>query len=402
MSAIAERDLIAEAPAPAGEASLNWRTELVALDEVRDDWLALEAHGLATPYQRYDWVKAYAQHVLGKDGAALRIVRVRSAGGRTLAMLPFASRRRKGLTTASFVGGKHANFHMGLYDPVFAARLDEPAARQMLRNGALAMGGVDAFILHCQPVSWNGVANPLARIDAQASPSQGYRLPLLPDCDATLANSMSSHARKKHKNKRARFAELGPSRLLAAGTEAERARILDAFFRQKALRFAQMNIADPFSEPSVRRFLTQAAADGAVELAALELNDTLVATYIGAVHHGRFSGMATSFEPDPAIMKVSPGEILLVELIRTQCRKGLSLFDLGVGEARYKATICNETEELVDSFVAITPKGHLAASASRQLQRIKRAIKASPLAFGLMARLRKLGPVRPRPSGEAE
>lgn len=402
MSAIVERNQIAEVPALAGEASLNWRAELVTLDEVRDAWLALEANGLSTPYQRFDWVKAYAQHALAADGVALKIVRVRSTGGRALAMLPLAIRRRNGLTTASFVGGKHANFHMGVYDPVFAARLDEPAARQMLRDAAMAMGGVDAFILHCQPVGWNGITNPLARINAQASPSQAYRLPLLSDCEATLANSMSSHARKKHRNKRARFAELGRSRLVVAGTAAEQAQILDAFFRQKAVRLAQMNIADPFSDPSIRRFLTQAAANGAVELAALELNDRLVATYIGAVHQGRFSGMATSFEPDPAIMKLSPGEILLIELIRVQCRKGLKLLDLGVGEARYKATICNQTEELVDSFVAITPKGHLAASASRQLQSIKRAIKASPLASGLVARLRKLGPVRPRPSGEAD
>lgn len=400
MSAIAERDQLTDAPVDSGESARLWHLDIVSLDTVREQWLALEAYGLASPYQRYDWVRAYARHALASDGAELQIVRVASPGGRALAILPLAVRRKTGMTTASFVGGKHANFHMGVFDPGFAARLDDSGALQLLNDAAAAMGGVDAFILHYQPITWNGIANPLARIDAQPSPSQAYKLPLLADCDATLANSMSSHARKKHKNKRARFSELGPSQMLIASTKAEQARILEVFFRQKALRFAQMSVPDPFSDVGVRQFLTQAAADGAIELAALELNGALVATYVGAVHQGRFTGMATSFEPDPAVMKVSPGEILLIELIRHQCRKGLSVFDLGVGEARYKATICNQTEDLVDSFIAITPKGRLVAWMSRELQRIKRAIKASPLAFAVLARLRKLRPVRPQPSGD--
>jgi hypothetical protein len=34
-----------------------------------------------------------------------------------------------------------------------------------------------------------------------------------------------------------------------------------------------------------------------------------------------------------------------------------------VGEARYKTTICSETEELVDGFIAVSPQGEALAAA---------------------------------------
>ena len=406
MSALAERNQAA-GPCSAGTgASAAWSIDTVAIDQIEADWRALEAGGVATPYQRHDWVRAYVAHAVGAGDTDTRILKVRARDGQTVAILPFALRRAGGLKTVSFIGGKHANFHMGVFAPDFAALLDSEGARQLLNDASAAMGGIDAFILHNQPQAWEGHANALALLDPQPSPSQAYKLALQADCEATLQNSMSSHARKKHKNKRARFAELGPSRLIIAETADERARILDAFCRQKAARFTQMGVPDPFADTGVRAFLAQASTPSgsaaALRLGALELNGELVATYVGAVHQTRFSGMATSFEPDPAIMKVSPGEILLIEMIKSECKRGMTVFDLGVGEARYKTTICNQTEELVDSFVAISAKGRLAASVLRLTQKAKGAIKQSPLVFSLVKRVRAMGNVKPRQAAAAQ
>ncbi len=411
MSALAERNPIARPHTLRQETGTSpaWTVEAVSLSEIVSDWRALEAHGVVTPYQRFDWVSAYAAHAMKEDHAEARILMVRSRDGRAAAILPFALRHMAGLKTVSFIGGKHANFHMGVFDPAFAASLDSAGARRLLADAAAAMGGVDAFILQNQPFVWDGHRNPLALLDAQPSPSHAYKLPLSGDCEASLQSSMSSHARKKHKNKRARFAELGPSRLIVAETADERMRILDAFRRQKAARFALMGLPDPFASDGVRTFLAQAAeppqggpeVKPALILAALELNDAIIATYVGAVHRRRFSGMATSFEADPAVMKISPGEILLVDLIRSECRRGTTVFDLGVGEARYKTTICNQTEELADGFIAISGRGRLAASVLRLAQKAKGAIKHSPLALSLARRLRALIDVRPRPAGAA-
>ena len=53
-------------------------------------------------------------------------------------------------------------------------------------------------------------------------------------------------------------------------------------------------------------------------------------------------------------------------------------FDLGVGEARYKTTICDERDELVDTFVSVTAKGRLFAGVARARRSAKRWIKTQP------------------------
>lgn len=362
----------------------SWTVEVLTLAQAEAEWRAIEAAGLATPYQRFDWVRAYARHAMPGGEESVKVIRIAHPGGRAAALLPLTVQRRFGFRIARMIGGKHANFQMPVMQAGFADAAGADDVRACLGQAAKALGGVDAFLFHSQPAAWEGRRNPLALLGAQASPSQAYRLPLCDDVEAALRQSMSSHARKKHKNKRARFVELGPSRVILAADEAERQRILDAFLQQKAQRFAQMGLPDPFAQRGMRSFLEEASAataesaEPALSLYGLELNGSIVATYVGAVHGPRFSGMATSFALDPAVMKVSPGEILLVDVIRGECERGRSMFDLGVGEARYKTTICSETEELVDGFVAVSPQGKALAAAARWTQALKGRVKRSP------------------------
>lgn len=410
MSALAELGRMpASGPASSHAAAASaspFEVSACSLAAVEREWRQLEATGVLTPYQRFDWIAAYAAHALPLDGAKLAIVAARGPDGTLKALFPFALRRARGLTLVSFVGGKHANFHMPAFSREALASMTEEEARALLDKASRALGGVDAFIFSNQPVEWEGMPNPFAALSAQPSPSQGYRLALQADADAALNQSMSSHARKKHKNKRVRFAELGPSRLLIAQTDSERDQLLEAFFRQKSLRFQEMGVADPFAEDAVRSFLRSGSKpakpglEPVLTLAGLELNGAVVATYIGATAQGRFSGMATSFEADPAINKVSPGEILLVELIRRHCQLGFKVFDLGVGEARYKATFCNEVDALRDGFVAMSAKGRLASFVLRLGQTLKARAKASPWIAALVAASRRAARLRvtPRPS----
>jgi CelD/BcsL family acetyltransferase involved in cellulose biosynthesis len=211
---------------------------------------------------------------------------------------------------------------------------------------------------------------------------------------------MSKHARKKLTTKRNRFAEFGPSELVQAQGASEIERVLDAFLAQKAARFAQMRLPDPFADPAIRAFLRQAALGSPgrtpiVELYSLDLEGQPVATYVGAVQGSRFSGMATSFDLTSTAARTSPGEILLVELIKRKCRAGLTMFDLGVGEARYKTTICDDRDDLVDTFLPLTAKGRAYARFSQVKRALKRRIKASPTALKLS--LRVLGWLKRRP-----
>lgn len=76
------------------------------------------------------------------------------------------------------------------------------------------------------------------------------------------------------------------------------------------------------------------------------------------------------------------------------------MFDLGIGEARYKTTICDDSDDLVDTFFPLTARGRLYAGYSRAKRALKRRIKASPIA--LKAAQRILGWLRRRKPGDAD
>ena len=349
-------------------------------------WRALEAApgAVMTPYQRFDWVAACARTL--PAGARTCPVLLRDAAGRSLALLPLFLHREAGIRVARVIGGRHANFHMPLFaGPEAMALPAEAYARALLQAGARA--GIDVIHLPDQPRLWNGVPNPLAR--GSASPSDAYGLALDSDPDAVLKRVLSGDARRKLRQKEKWLvAAHGPVTHRVAADDREGEEILSAYLAQKAVRFAQSGIRDPFADPAARDFLKAAHRAGVLELHALRTEGgRILATFAGAVDAARFSGMLTSFDPDPSLARFSPGDLLLQALIRDQALRGRKALDLGVGEARYKASVCDETIALVDAVIPVSLRGraHAAAAAAgpRQKRRIKRDPRLSALVGGV-------------------
>jgi CelD/BcsL family acetyltransferase involved in cellulose biosynthesis len=241
---------------------------------------------------------------------------------------------------------------------------------------------------------WEGAANPLA-FTGEPEASDAYGLMLGPDPDATLRLVFSADARKKLRSKEKRLVEAkGALQYRCAETSEEAAGYLAAFYAQKSARFAAMGVADPYADPAIRAFLAVAASGPhpAMEMHALRLADSgrVLATFGGAVTGDRFSGMMTAFDADPEIARFSPGDLLLLHLVRDQAARGRLAFDLGVGEARYKASICDETISLVETIVPVSLRGRAYGAIRQGLIRTKRRIKRDPRLYAAVQRLRRL------------
>ncbi|MBE7198307.1 MAG: GNAT family N-acetyltransferase [Parafilimonas terrae] len=356
-------------------------------------WRRIEADpaSLQTPYQRFDWSMAYLRSTGSLDDA--RVALVRDGEGRVRLILPLTVRREYGLCIARAVGDTHANYHMPLFATRDAAAIPAAEIRAALvRAGRSA--GIDLYALQHQPLMWEGAANPLAST-GEPEPSDAYGLMLGPDPETTVRRVFSADARKKLRSKEKRLIEAkGAVAYRRAETPEEVTRFLGAFYTQKAARFAGMGIADPYADPAIRAFLETAASGPApaVELYALCLAESgrVLATFGGAVSDRRFSGMMTAFDADPEVAKFSPGDLLLQHLIHDQTARGRQGFDLGVGEARYKASICDETIGLVETLVPVTAKGRAYGFLRRGLTRTKRRIKRDPRLYVALQRLRTL------------
>ncbi len=360
-------------------------------------WRTMEADpaALMTPYQRFDWVAAYAGAGIDSGHETLILI-LKDEASRPRLLIPLTVGRLGPLRIARVIGDRHANFHMPLFASREAAAMrPEALTEALVRAGRRA--GIDAFRFTHQPRFWDGVPNPLSHRGLPA-PSDAYGLLLGADAEATLRRVFSGDARKKVRAKERKLVEaLGPVRHRIAATVAEVEAIQAAFYAQKAARFAALGVADAYAEPAIRRFVTAATAPGAdgrgpaIEVHALETESgRVLATFGGAVDRTRFCGMWTSFDTDPELGRFSPGEILLHRLIGDQSARGRRALDLGVGEASYKAKTCDETIELVESVVPVSAAGHLFALAAGSAVRLKHRIKRSDRLFAVARRLRTM------------
>jgi CelD/BcsL family acetyltransferase involved in cellulose biosynthesis len=342
-------------------------------------WRALDRQ-FATPYQGYDFLRIWQRHVGRAAGVTPCIVVGFDAAGAPLFVWPFGRRRLAGCRVLEFLGGCHANFNMGLWRPGIAAAFEPADLSAMLARLA---EHADLLNLHNQPLSWGGTTNPFALLPHQPSASSGFSGALIGDFEALLRAHTDSATRRKMRKKQRALEALGSVRFERAQGPERIRQTLDAFFKQKHARMRALGIADVFAKANVRCFIEAAASEATVggvppiELYALSVDDMVVATMGGMIGYGRFCGMFNSIASGRYSVH-SPGEQLILRLVRLCCERGLTAFDLGIGEARYKDLFCGDAEPLFDSILPLTAKGRPLAAALRVGAAAKHAIKQHP------------------------
>lgn len=364
-----------------------------SMEDAEDAWRALEdGDTLSTPYQRYDFLKCWQAHVGAAADVTPSIVVGFNAADVPLFLLPLGSRRIGSMTALEFLGGKHANFNMALWHRHFAVRASTTALAIVLKR---LKGRADLLALVNQPLTWSGMTNPLALLPRQHSANFGFSGALAADFDALLRAHTNSATRKKMRKKERALAELGTVRFKRVQCPNEIRRVLDAFFKQKSARMRDIGVPDVFAEPGVRRFIEAAAIDRpangepVIELYALTVDDIIVATMGGIVGGGRFCAMFNSILSGRHAAQ-SPGEQLLIHLVRQCCERGLTTFDLGIGQSRYKNLFCHDAEPLFDSYLPLSPAGRLLALAYQACATAKRAVKQHPALWALVRSTRRL------------
>jgi CelD/BcsL family acetyltransferase involved in cellulose biosynthesis len=232
---------------------------------------------------------------------------------------------------------------------------------------------------------------------AQPNPSNAYKLALDSCAERTLKRALAKDFRRNLRKKEKYLAALGPVRHRTARSPAEVDSVLDVFFRQKSTRFRAIGLPNDFDAAGVRAFLRQGCLTGietghpAIELHALEVGGRIVATFGLAADRAQGSGMFNSIDGTEEIARCSPGDLLIARVIAAQCQSGRAVFDLGVGEARYKRSFCDEIDELFTLVLPVTARGHVYAGAVRRLVASKRLIKQTRWAWGAVGALRVAG-----------
>ncbi len=337
-----------------------------------------------TPFQRKEWLAAY----LMATGATadFRLVEIETPRGAVL--LPLEIGKLGPFRIADITGGKQASFHGVAIrgEPAFSAA----ALRQALREAGRALG-VDALLITDAPQVWRREDHPLTILPRQPSPSSGWAVTLEAECETLFARLSDREDRKKQRYKANKLAQIGPVRAGWITDAAERRTAIEKLVIWKAERFGHVGIDNPFAAPAMQDFLHRASngSDAPIHIFGLWAGARLVAVMACAREGWACSGMVNANEQDPDIAKTSPGEQLLNHLLRTLCAEGAMQFDLGVGEARYKAHYCPEPVALFDAALAVNLRGQIATRLFLAMRGLKRSIKQNERLWSLVTRYRK-------------
>ncbi len=364
--------------------------------DVADSWRAFETTATCTPYQRYDWLRIWQDHIGAAEDVRPVLCQVKDPSGRLLAILPFGRYRHGGFRVASWLGDKHMNYFMGLYAPGDAVlEIDwRPVLKWIARHS-----DIDVFFLKNQPRTWHGRPNPMASLPSHPSPSQAYSTALDPDFETFLESRRPGRWKRLLRNKERKLALEGNITVARFVNCDEASAVLETYFNQKARRLSEHGIPNPFDPPYVRAFFkdvvcSQDRDDPLLELYALYCDNDILAVYAGSGLQNRFSTSICSITDSP-LNRYSPGEQLLKALIADRCARGDTMLDLGIGESRYKRHWCPDTDDLFDTLVPVTAAGHVAKHLAIMARRAKRAIKQNERAWSVYSALRSLKAGKP-------
>ena len=378
------------------EAKAWSRSSRIASVDIVDDlgqaetiWRGLEGQ-FSTPYQRFDFLEPWQRQVGARESLSPFIVIAHDAERRPLSLLPLVLRRKHGVRTACFMGGKHATFNMALWDRDFAAGATAADLKALL-GGIRERAAADVLALTQQPRRWQDLPNPMALLPKQPSVNDCPVLTMVPGAppSALISNSF----RRRLKGKERKLQALAGYRYHTATSDAEIKRLLDWFFTVKPQRMAEQKLPNVFADPGIEEFIrdacmTELAGGGRViDIHALECDAEMIAIFAGVADGYRFSMMFNTYTMSDS-SRYSPGLILMRNIIDHYATRGYRALDLGIGSDDYKRLFCKDDEPIFDSFIPLSLRGNVAAGAMSGLNRAKHLVKHNQALLLVAQRLR--------------
>ncbi|MBR0801136.1 GNAT family N-acetyltransferase [Bradyrhizobium jicamae] len=384
----------------AAQANVWPQTKRIASVDIIDNLAAAETiwrgfegpNHSVTPYQRFDFLAPWQREVGERGGLSPFIVIARDVAGRPRGLLPLALQTTLGVRCATFMGGTHANFNMGLWEREFAAAATEADLKALLAMLAVS-DEVDVLALRQQPLHWRDLQNPLWLLPHE---------PLAFDCplrtirsSATAANLISNSLRRRLRNKERKLQPLAGYRYHIASADADITRLLDWFFRVKSQRLAKQKLPNVFAEPGVSEFIRAACmtklpyGGRVIEIHALECDEEVIAIWAVVADGNRFSTMFNTYTLS-GNARFSPGLLLMRHIIDRFIGQHGCSFDFGIGSDDYKREFCKDDEPTFDSNIPLTVLGRLAAGAMSGVSGAKRLVKRNPALLGVAQNLRSM------------
>jgi len=357
------------------------------IKEVEPVWRRLSAIGVASPGQSFDFIRLWTYSLAIPVDEQVYVVA--SLGGRPAALLPL--HRRRGLFAVySWFPGSHVGAGAPLVDARLLATLSPERRAGFWRTVLGALDGDMAYLpgIPQLPETPAGLFDGLGR----ALPVETLyraRFSSWQEADTT----QRSKSRRKHDRQHTdKLNALGAvSFETIEGDHPEAAAVLEEMFRQRARRFEEMGIANPFEAADIARFY-RATIDRStgvrVMLNVLRVNGEIVAVRYNIVEGDRLFCLISSMSDNPRLQGGSPGKQCLLRVMETVFEDGYRVFDMGAGFTDEKRHWCNDLIPLSNHYAPLSPAGAVTVTCLLGWQAVRAKIKSNPRLLRLFKTVR--------------
>lgn len=353
------------------------------LSSVEPIWRMLERDGRSTPFQRYDWAKLIAKHLLAPSDSLLVVEVKDAASGQALMLMPLLMSRKTGYSEIEWLNGGVCDYSA----PLLADDVDwtPESARAAWQAVRAVLPPADLICIDGIPATVEGLDNPMAmlsRVDVSALPTFGMAIDGDPAtvlercCPPTF---MRDYSRKKRK-----LEKVGRPEFVEATTPQEVDELFAVAQAQRAERFRKMGRFDLMAQPKVAAFYREAAMQGlrggAGRIFALKVGDEFPATLYGLKHGTVFQVLLPTMAGG-AWTNCSPGMLMLAGVVEWARGEGVDYFDMSVGDLAYKRDIGGRQDRLYRLTEALTLRGQAVLRVRETALKGRRWLKEHPQLF---------------------
>jgi len=327
------------------------------LAEIEAVWRLASTELAGYVFQSFDWLAVWNATVGVSQGIAPVLVHVADAGARTMMLIPLGIRRFHGCRVLGFLGGEESDYKAPLIDRTFATLCSAADFAKLWTIILRRLPPFDIVSFSAMPETIVDVPNPFVTLHGSAHTGYSYAATPLPDSFETYRQAHKSALFRKAARLLRDGAGQGTVRLERVADPAEMLETLDLTLAWKRKRYG-----DDCMSPGVERFYRQILRPRRMAVtpfvARLWIEDAIVATEIGMVQGNRFYGLLTAYESG-SWARLSPGRLLMAEIVRWCIGEGLETFDLTRGDEDYKKDFTDTQTSLLACSQGASRKGRV-------------------------------------------
>lgn len=364
-----------------------------------DDRAALDALGrdaTTTPFQHADWLASWRKSSEASGSTPVTVIGWRS--GRAVIALPFALHRSSLGGRLTWQADRLSDYGAPIAAPDFLQGLSEDDARCLLLAAGRAVEGADVLHLVKMPCTIAGVENPFCLPETMDHHAGAHAIDMEGDTfDAFYESLRSAKTRQGLRKKMKALEKMGEVRLGMAADRAEAAAIIADGLDMKSVQLDRAGHANPFAEKATRQWILAHFADhlkSSTWAASMEVGGRRVCAAFGFRDASRFLVYQFAIADTPEA-RYSPGQHMLVHLMRHAFDDGARRLDLSLGDEAYKMDWCNFHSRLQTVILPLTLKGRVQAQMLSRRTSLASWFAAKPeryrIAQQLKPRLARLG-----------